>query len=130
MNIVRMHVTRLMRATEATFTRTPVPELDVEEYGSPVGTAGSVARGFTEEHQARLKERHLDGYHKLRSARTIGGFILSEAVAQRLEKLARQDDTIDRDSGPPWEYYEEISGAYADALTDIRAAAKKDLKVE
>ena len=31
--------------------------------------------------------------------------ILSEAVAQRLEKLARQDDTIDRDSGPPWEYY-------------------------
>ena len=52
---------------------------------------------FTEEHQARLKERHLDGYHKLRSARTIGGFILSEAVAQHLEKLARQDDTIDRD---------------------------------
>ena len=44
MNIVRMHVTRLMRATEATFTRTPVPELDVEEYGSPAAVAQMLRR--------------------------------------------------------------------------------------
>lgn len=77
----------------------------------------------------RLEEQHRDAYDRLRRATTVGSFILSKDVAQRLEDLDSRLAGLEYDSGPTWEYFEMSAELYSNAISDIRAAAKSDLEV-
>ena len=124
----RFHAERWWERKAEAYTEILNALSDLKHYAEILARKEQGAK-YTDEFEARLRERHRDAYDKLRSATTVGGFILAGSIAQRLEDLARQAAAIEWEDVPPWEYYEENAKAYSSAIADVRTAAKKDLQV-
>ena len=83
---------------------------------------------FSDEYRNDLEKKHSEAFQELERATTIGGYILSDEVAATLAELQEHPrDTWDK--VPPWEFFESEAVAYGTALTKIRDAAKRDLRV-
>jgi hypothetical protein len=127
LSLRRFHAERWWEHKVDAYTRILYALSDLIHYAELLSQEELGAK-FAEGHRKRLEEKHTEAYHELRRATTVGSYIVSDEVATNLDDLEKRRASIDWD-GPPWEGYDESAKSYAVAISEIRAAAKTDLKV-
>jgi ABC-type nitrate/sulfonate/bicarbonate transport system substrate-binding protein len=98
------------------------------EYCAAHSDEDTTGQQISEEREKELSEGYVRAYRELRKATSVGAYIISDEVAEVLAKLEKRPRLDPKDCA--WfEIYDADYQAYKTTLAEVRALAKKDLRI-
>jgi len=124
----RFHAERWWERKAEAYSRIAEALYDAMEYFEARHDEDLSGEQIKEEDRKRLVEGYDRAYRELRKATSVGAYIISDEVAEALATLEKRPRLDPKDTS--WfEIFDENLHAYKKALAEVRALAKKDLRV-
>ena len=124
----RFHAERWWERKADAYSRIVEALYHAMEYCAARSDEDMTGRQISEEREKELSEGYQLAHRELRKAASVGAYIISDDVAEALATLERRPRLDPKDCAS-FELFEADYEAYKKALVEIRALAKKDLRV-